>query len=139
MNIRREVLAAIRAHAEREHPRECCGILLAAGDEIVEAVAAENIAADPLRRYEVSPADHLSQIRRCRSESGGSRIVGVYHSHPHSSAVPSVTDLEQAWTEYVYVIAGPSDGSAEFAVRAFGFDGSAFQEIALATTPAGGE
>ena len=55
MRIRADVVEAIGAHARRERPRECCGILLGTADELVEAVAAENVAAEPLRSYEVSP------------------------------------------------------------------------------------
>src|SRR5688572_17529924 len=136
MNIRPEVLAAIRMHALRDRPRECCGILVAVDDEIVEAVAAANVAAEPLRRYEVSPADHFAQIKRCRAMAGEGphalRIIGVYHSHPHSAPVPSPTDLEQAFDEYVYVIAGPADGSAPFEIRGYRLVAGRFEKVALA-------
>jgi proteasome lid subunit RPN8/RPN11 len=141
MNIRTAVLDAIRTHALRDRPRECCGILVGIGDEIVEAVAAANVAADPLRRYEVSPADHFAQIKRCRAAGGEGpralRIVGVYHSHPHSAPVPSPTDLEQAFEEYVYVIAGPVDGSAPFEIRGFRWSGGRVAELQLTAMPAG--
>ena len=133
MNIRPEVLDAIRDHARRERPRECCGILVGVDETIVEAVAAANVAAEPTRRYEVSPADHFAQIKRCRATAGpdARRIVGVYHSHPHSAPVPSPTDLEQAFDEYVYLIAGPVDGSAPFAIRGYRLAPGRFEEVAL--------
>ena len=133
MNIRAAALNAIREHAMREKPRECCGILIGAADGIVEAVAAANVAAEPTRRYEVSPADHFAQIKRCRAtvEPHALRIVGVYHSHPHSAPVPSPTDVDQAFDEYVYVIAGPVDGSAGFAIRGYRLASGAFEEVAL--------
>lgn len=140
MHIRPEVRDAIRTHALRDRPRECCGILLGVGDEIVEAVAAANVAAEPLRRYEVSPADHFAQIKRCRAMAGEGphalRIIGVYHSHPHSAPVPSPTDLEQAFDEYVYLIAGPADGSAPFEIRGYQRNGEQFIELQLTATPA---
>ena len=133
MNIRSEALNAIREHALRERPRECCGILVGVGDEIVEAVAAANVAPEPLRRYEVSPADHFAQIKRCRAAAGphAPRIVGVYHSHPHSAPVPSPTDRDQAFEEYIYVIAGPVDGSAAFEIRGYQLVAGTFDEVAL--------
>jgi len=140
MNIRSAVCEAIREHAWRDRPRECCGILLGVGDEIVEAVEAANVAAEPLRRYEVSPADHFAQIRRCRASAGAGThalgIIGVYHSHPHSAPVPSPTDLEQAFEEYVYVIAGPVDGSAPFEIRGYRLNRERFVEVQLRATPA---
>jgi proteasome lid subunit RPN8/RPN11 len=142
MNIRRDVIDDIRAHAQRDHPRECCGILIASGHDIVEAVAATNVAAEPSRRYEVSPADHFAQMKRCRAAGARSadalRIAGVYHSHPHSAPVPSATDLEQAFEEYLYVIAGPVDGSAPLTVRAFRLERGRFCEVQLTATPTAG-
>ena len=140
MRIRADVVEAITAHARRERPRECCGILIGAADEVVEAVAADNVAAEPLRAYEVSPADHIAQIRRCRdtAKADGSvlNVVGVYHSHPHSAPVPSPTDLDQAYEEYVYLIAGPADDSAPLEIRAYRLSGERFVEVPL--TGAGG-
>jgi desampylase len=138
--MRPEVATAIAAHARREHPRECCGILLGVGDELVEAVAAQNVAAEPARHYEVSPADHIAQIRRCRdtAKAGGTSlaILGVYHSHPQSAPVPSPTDLDRAWGEYVYLIAGPANGSAPLEIRAYRLDGERFIDVPLTPTPA---
>ena len=135
MHIRTDVVEAIAAHATRERPRECCGILVAADGEIVEAVAAENVAAEPTRRYEVSPADHFTQIRRCRDSVRAGirplRIAGVYHSHPHSDPVPSATDLDQAWAEYLYVIAGPVDDSNSIDIRGYRLRDGRFVEVQL--------
>lgn len=140
MKIRPEVVTAITAHARREHPRECCGILLGVDDTLVEAVAARNVAAVPARRYEVSPADHIAQIRRCReaAKTGGASlaILGVYHSHPHSAPVPSPTDVDQAWADYVYLIAGPADGSAPLALRAYRLNGGRLIDVGLTPAPA---
>jgi len=141
MNIRPGALNAIREHALRDRPRECCGILVGSEDEIVEAVAAANVAAEPLRRYEVSPADHFAQMKRCRASAAAgqpaARIVGVYHSHSHSAAAPSPTDLEQAFEEYLYVIGGPVDGSAPFEIRGYRLRGGRFVEVQLTPAPAG--
>lgn len=139
MRVRREALDRITMHARRDSPRECCGILVGVEDEILEAVPARNIAADPLRRYEVSPADHFAQIKRCRESSSGAgpvlRIVGVYHSHPRGAARPSPTDLDQAFDEYLYVIAGPVDDSLPYEIRGFLLRERVFEEVQLTPTP----
>ena len=133
MRIRPEVVEAIAAHARRDWPRECCGILLGSAGELVEAVAAENVAAEPVRAYEVSPADHIAQLRRSRDGASG-EVVGVYHSHPKSAPVPSPTDLDQAYEEYVYLIAGPADGSAPLEIRAYRLSGDRFVELQMTVT-----
>ena len=140
MRIRSDVLESIAAHARRDTPHECCGILLGVGEEILEAVPAENIASERHRRYEVSPADHLRQMKRCRDlgipGQPELRIIGVYHSHPHSAPVPSPTDLEQAFDEYLYIIAGPVDGSIPLEVRGYRLKEGRFVSVQLTATPA---
>src|SRR5436190_23603877 len=73
VRIDRDALTAIVAHARRDAPNECCGLLVgrpgsAAGAplHVMEAIPASNGAADPTRRYEISPVDYFAQIRRCR-------------------------------------------------------------------------
>ena len=62
------------------------------------------------------------------------KIVGVYHSHPHSVPVPSPTDLDQAYDEYVYLIAGPADDSAPLEIRAYRLSETRFRDVALTVT-----
>lgn len=123
MRVRREVFDAIAAHARRESPRECCGLLIGTESDIIEAVATANVAAEPLRHYQVSPAEHFAQIKRCRElESRGATAVGVigaYHSHPGSTPAPSPTDLQQALEDFLYIIAGPTGGSAPPEIQAY--------------------
>ena len=116
------MLDAIVAHARADRPRECCGLLIGAGGLVVEAVATDNVAADPARRYEIPPIEQIRQMRRCRAlttETGQRHdVVGAYHSHPRSAPDPSPTDREQAFQEFVYVIAG-APGAGEFVTKAY--------------------
>lgn len=100
-------IAAIIEHARREAPNECCGLLVGDRGAIVEAVATRNECASPTR-YRVDAREHFALIRRLR---GSQRtIVGAYHSHPASAAVPSPTDVAEAWeTEFLYVIVSLED------------------------------
>jgi proteasome lid subunit RPN8/RPN11 len=135
VHVRREAADAIAAHARGESPRECCGLLIGTAHEVVEAVATANVAAEPRRHYQVSPVDYFVLIRRCRdaaSQRGTAiSIIGAYHSHPHSAPVPSPTDLEEALGEFLYVIAGPADGSAALALRAYRLQGGRFEDVEL--------
>ncbi|MGE0706031.1 MAG: Mov34/MPN/PAD-1 family protein [Vicinamibacterales bacterium] len=99
---------AIVEHAERERPRECCGVLVGRGREIVQAVPVENIAASPCR-FLLDPKGHIDARRDARRL--GLDVVGYYHSHPNSPAEPSATDAAGVtYTDAVYAIvslAGP--------------------------------
>ncbi len=126
---------AISAHARRDSPRECCGLLIGTELEVIDAVATANVAAEPSRHYQVSPVDHFAQIKRCRDAAApgaaGVDVIGVYHSHPHSAPVPSPTDLEEAFGEFLYIIAGPADGSAALALRAYRLKAGRFEVVQL--------
>jgi proteasome lid subunit RPN8/RPN11 len=101
-------LDAVRTHAAEARPRECCGLLVGVGDAVLRAVRAGNLAPDP-DRYLIDPADHVQAIREARAE--GLDVVGFYHSHPHSAADPSPTDLAEAsYPGSLYLIAGVRDG-----------------------------
>ena len=56
-------------------------------------------------------------------------VIGGYHSHPHSAPEPSPTDLERAFTGFLYVIAGPIGEG--IGVRAYRLVGGRFESVAL--------
>lgn len=135
MHLRREAVDAIAAHARRDSPRECCGLLIGTATEVIEAVAAVNVAAEPRRHYQVSPVDHFAQINRCRDaasqEIPAAGVIGAYHSHPRSAPAPSPADLEEAFGAFLYIIAGPVDGPAAFAVRGYRLQAGRFEDVPL--------
>jgi proteasome lid subunit RPN8/RPN11 len=93
LRVVREVHDAMIAHARAEHPNECCGLLLATGDVLDEAIPARNLAASRVR-FHVDPADHFAAIRRARST--GRSVRAAYHSHPRGPSEPSRADAEEA-------------------------------------------
>jgi proteasome lid subunit RPN8/RPN11 len=105
------VVAAIIEHAQREAPRECCGLLIGTVGRITESFAARNIAEDQTRRYLVDPRDHFSAIRLARHR--GEDVIGVYHSHPRSRPLPSETDAAEGFPDFLYVIAGLAGDAPE--------------------------
>jgi proteasome lid subunit RPN8/RPN11 len=120
---------AIVRHALAARPRECCGILLGRGGEVVEAVAATNLSDDP-NRFLVDPRDHIDARRNGRSR--GLEVVGFYHSHPRGGALPSPTDVaEAAYPDLLHVIVSLEREPAE--VRAFRLGRGNFDEIGLVT------
>ena len=100
LRISRSDWQAIIDHAvaEAEKPAEACGLLAGdPGDIDVKAVYPCRNAAPPERQnviYELHPLDHLKADRD--AQANGWEIVGVYHSHTHTGALPSPTDIAQA-------------------------------------------
>lgn len=86
------------AHCLDGYPLEACGLLGGvAGDqgtaEALEVYRSDNLAASA-RIYEVDPRI-LLRADRAAEEAGG-QVIGVYHSHTHTDAQPSPTDIAQA-------------------------------------------
>lgn len=75
-------------------PGEACGLLLGTGTHVHRAVATANVAADPLRHFEIDPVLLIAAHRAARA--GGPGIVGYFHSHPNGLARPSQTDQVNA-------------------------------------------
>jgi proteasome lid subunit RPN8/RPN11 len=87
--------AEMVAHAYAGYPLEACGLLAGpAGTAVVKAFYPCANAAASARVYTVAPGDHLRAERD--AEDRGWEIVGVMHSHTHSEAYPSPTDVTQA-------------------------------------------
>jgi proteasome lid subunit RPN8/RPN11 len=104
--IRRSACEALIAHARADAPRECCGLLIGREALVERVVPAVNVRASDVS-YLIDPRDHFAAIRAARSE--GLSVVGGYHSHPRSQALPSATDLaESAGPGFLYVIAAPA-------------------------------
>jgi proteasome lid subunit RPN8/RPN11 len=107
LRIDRGVREAIVTHALDEAPNECCGLLVGGESGIDESVRTRSVVPSPLR-YQVDPVEHIALNRRLRGT--GRLVVGAYHSHPHSAAVPSPTDVAEAhYPDFVYVIVSLAD------------------------------
>ena len=113
-------------HAREAAPDECCGLLLGRSAEIVEALPARNIADQPASRFLIDPQDHITGRREARAR--GLDVVGFYHSHPRSDAVPSATDLAEAsYPGHLFLIVGL--GSEPPDVRLYRFDAGNFLPV----------
>jgi proteasome lid subunit RPN8/RPN11 len=78
----------------RALPNEGCGLLLGTVDGVVTSVIASPNVADSARIYEIDGRVMLRATRQADDE--GVEIIGVFHSHTHSEAYPSPTDVAQA-------------------------------------------
>jgi proteasome lid subunit RPN8/RPN11 len=105
------------SHCFDGFPDEACGLLagpLGAG-EVTAAYPCANADASA-RTYTVDSRDYLRAMRD--AESRGDEIIGVWHSHTHTDAYPSPTDVRQAVDPaWWYVIVSLKHG--EPVLRAF--------------------
>ena len=127
MRITSEVLIGMTNHARRDAPLECCG-LLAGNDVIDELIATRNIRNSAVA-YQVDPVEHIAAMKAARGR--GRRILGAYHSHPSGGAVPSATDVAEAYYDhdFVYLIVSLSSDRPD--IRAYRLREGRFEPVDL--------
>jgi proteasome lid subunit RPN8/RPN11 len=93
------MLQALIDHARAEYPNEMCGVIVgdrpaSGGGRPLRWEATRNRAASPLR-YEIHPDDLLRLT--IETEDAGEEFWAIVHSHTHSPARPSQTDVGLAF------------------------------------------
>ena len=93
------------AHALEEDPNECCGILSGKDGLVQRAYRITNTTKSPYR-YLMDPQEFLNA--ELDAERDGLETLSFYHSHTHSPAYPSSTDvrmaLQSGWLDVCYVL-----------------------------------
>lgn len=84
----------MRREAAAAAPREACGLLFGDDGEINTCSVTENVAGDPLCRFEIDPRALFAALRAERA--GGPKLAGYWHSHPSGDPTPSATDAAMA-------------------------------------------
>lgn len=105
LNVRKDELAKLHAHAREGYPHEVVGILagVRAAEAVTHVVPLVNERADsPQNRYHVSAMVLYKAEQRLEAE--GLEVVGYYHSHPDHPARYSDFDREHALPNMAYVI-----------------------------------
>jgi proteasome lid subunit RPN8/RPN11 len=129
MKCSTEVIDAIVAHARRQAPAECCGVLIGDAAVIAEAAPTRNLS-DNANRFLIDPRGHMDAVRRARALDLD--VIGFYHSHPHSPAHPSERDLaEAAYPGLLMMIVSVQSADAD--VRLFRLAGDRFEDVPFAT------
>lgn len=119
LRISSEDRMLIQEELEANKPYEACGVLMGS----VEGSTAMVEKALPITNvnrtrtsFELDPEEFYNAWNE--ADKNGKEIIGVYHTHPVSSAVPSLWDRETMKHDIlVWLIAG-ADG-----MRAYAWDG----------------
>jgi proteasome lid subunit RPN8/RPN11 len=116
VNLPTSLQQKIFAQLEATYPHEGGGFLLGSVGEAVEIrdiLPVENVFEESERhhRYAMTPQDWMRM--EDEADSRGFAIVGYYHSHPDSPAIPSEYDREYALPNFVYIITSVMGGRAD--------------------------
>ncbi len=130
MKIDRALLDEIVAHAVRDAPNECCGLVVGRAGVATSARALENLAASPFR-FDI---DGRELIAFAFAEDGDDELTAIYHSHTRSAPYPSQTDVNFAvgWPGVEWLIVGiPKAKDAEPEVRSYLIENGTIREVEL--------
>lgn len=111
LRIPRTELDLIQAELEENKPYEACGVLIGTIDGMtahVEKARQIKSVKRTDRSFEFDPKEQYDAWNE--AEKNGKEIVGVYHTHPVTSAVPSSWDRETMHNDTsVWLIAGADE------------------------------
>src|SRR5438876_337016 len=97
--LSKDMLGEIVAHAIRDDPAECCGIVAAKDGQPTSVHALKNIAGPSFVGgiFEVDPLELI--LLEDRLKAKGEEFFAIYHSHPFFWPEPSTTDIRfaQSW------------------------------------------
>lgn len=116
LQVLRQLYDEMGAHALQDDPNECCGILAGKDGKATRLYRVANIYHSPYR-YAFDPKEQLKVMREL--ESNNMEEVAFYHSHTHTPAYPSATDVRLATYPDVYYIVISLADEASPHMRAF--------------------
>ncbi|RJP31974.1 MAG: M67 family peptidase [Candidatus Omnitrophota bacterium] len=89
-------------HARSCAPYECCGVVGGKG-RIVTSVHPLRNDLESATQFFADPKELIDAVKKMRKS--GEEMIGIYHSHPDSLAVPSQRDREENYyVGYFYFI-----------------------------------
>lgn len=120
---------ALVEHARSDFPYEVCGLLAGAGGRVVKHYPIPN-AARSMTYYSMEPKSMLHAMNEIDDNDWD--LAAIYHTHTHTEAFPSPTDVELAfYPEAVYLIISLQEPQVPV-IRGFGIvDGQISERLLL--------
>ena len=128
-DLDRTTYDALVAHARSDFPFEVCGLLAGSNGAVVKHYEIPN-AARSMTYYSMDPKSMLHAMNEIDDEDWD--LVAIYHSHTHTEAFPSPTDVELAfYPDAIYLIISLQDADAPV-IRGFGItDGTITERVLI--------
>lgn len=109
---------------------EVCGLIGADSQGLpVSCYPVDNSASTPQTRFLLDASQQIEAMRQIRDK--GETLFAIYHSHPHSPAQPSPTDIKEAsYPDALHLIISlNTKGVLE--LRGFKIAGQSVEELGL--------
>jgi proteasome lid subunit RPN8/RPN11 len=112
--LERSIADDMVEHCIAGRPHEACGLLASRDGQVVQVFRMTNASGSPVR-YSLDPKEQFAAYKKI--DDSGWELAGVFHSHTHTEAYPSPTDVRMASEDVPYVIVSLAQDPAS--VRAF--------------------
>lgn len=102
IRIPKAIYDRMLAHATSEAPNECCGLLAGRNSTVERIYPMTNADHSPVS-YLIDPKEQFAAFKEMRAKE--IEMLAIYHSHPHTEAYPSATDVRLAYyPDAAYII-----------------------------------
>ena len=131
LTLPRSYVEAMIRHARAFVPQECCGLIAGQEGRAVKRYELRN--DDPsVLRYTANAQDQLAAMREMWDHDWD--LLAIYHSHTHTQAYPSATDVRLAFYPDAYYVIVSLQEPDRPVVRAFRIVDGAIAEHELRVT-----
>ncbi len=128
LELERTLYDDLVEHARSDFPYEVCGLLAGRDGTVVKHYRIPN-AARSMTYYSMDPKAMLHAMNEIDDEDWD--LLAIYHSHTHTEAFPSPTDVELAfYPDATYLIISRQEADAPV-IRGFGIHDGTITEREL--------
>jgi len=130
----RSLVNQLLHHAQNSPEFEVCGLIGAKQGIPTTSYPVNNIAANQAQRFLMDPQEQIDAMREIRDKH--EEFFAIYHSHPKSAALPSITDLKLAEYPNTLQIIISLNTKGVLEMRGFRFSGNTqAQEVIMGLNP----
>jgi len=119
------------AHSQKTVPYEACGLLGGKPGYVTSVYPGRNAQKSPVR-YILDPVDQLNAMKTI--ELRGEEFIGIFHSHPTGKAIPSTTDIAEAYYPKVIHVIIARNNRTKWSMRGYSIVKGKVEEISLQIT-----
>jgi len=103
IQLSRKITTQILHLAQISADKEICGLIGSSNGVACSCYPIENTATHAETRFQLDEKQQINAFATMRNEN--EELFAIYHSHPHSPAVPSLTDIKLAtYSDAIYLI-----------------------------------
>jgi len=94
ISIPRTLANRLLTLAQAQPEAEICGLIATDAKHNYRVYPIENVSSDKGCVFEMDPQQQIDAFREIRDQQ--QQLFAIFHSHPHSAAIPSLKDIDEA-------------------------------------------